>query len=148
MAQQHDASTLGMWVFLVTEVLFFGGLFMAYLVYRTQYPTAFAAGQQRARRRARRHQHLRPDLQQLDDGARGAGRADSAIAARQIATFLVLTMLFGVAFLAIKVVEYKAKFDHHLVPGPDFQWPGSIAHAAQLFFSLYFCHDRPARGCT
>ena len=42
MAQQLDASTLGMWVFLVTEIMFFGGLFCAYLVYRHAVPKAFA----------------------------------------------------------------------------------------------------------
>ena len=42
--QQHDASTLGMWLFLVTEILFFGGLFMLYVVYRVTYPAAFAEG--------------------------------------------------------------------------------------------------------
>ena len=43
LAQQHEASTLGMWVFLVTEIMFFGGMFLAYIVYRTAYPEAFAA---------------------------------------------------------------------------------------------------------
>ena len=43
LAQQSEAATLGMWVFLVTEVLFFGGLFCAYSVYRAWYPDAFAA---------------------------------------------------------------------------------------------------------
>ena len=41
MEQQAEASTLGMWVFLVTEIMFFGGLFMAYIVYRSASPEAF-----------------------------------------------------------------------------------------------------------
>ena len=51
--QQNEAATLGMWVFLVTEVMFFGGLFTAYMVYRSWYPDAFAAAQPRARHHAR-----------------------------------------------------------------------------------------------
>ena len=44
MEQQLEASTLGMWIFLVTEIMFFGGLFMAYIVYRAAYPDAWVAG--------------------------------------------------------------------------------------------------------
>src|SRR5713101_6009008 len=43
MEQQREAGTLGMWVFLVTEIMFFGGMFLAYTLYRYQYPVAFAA---------------------------------------------------------------------------------------------------------
>src|SRR5262249_7100976 len=46
MSQQLEASTLGMWVFLVTEIMFFGGLFMAYITYRWMYPDAWVASSQ------------------------------------------------------------------------------------------------------
>src|SRR5579862_2071813 len=46
MEQQQESATLGMWLFLVTEIMFFGGLFMAYLVYRVWYPAAWAEGSQ------------------------------------------------------------------------------------------------------
>ena len=62
MEQQLEASTLGMWVFLVTEIMFFGGLFMAYIVYRTTYPDAWVGRQQPPERAARRAQHRRADL--------------------------------------------------------------------------------------
>src|SRR5215813_5145890 len=44
MEQQREAGTLGMWVFLVTEIMFFGGMFLAYTLYRSLYPAAFASG--------------------------------------------------------------------------------------------------------
>ena len=65
-----------MWVFLVTEVLFFGGLFLAYSVYRSWYPDAFAAASHELDVCARHHQHGRAHHQQLDDGAGGARGAD------------------------------------------------------------------------
>ena len=80
--QQREAATLGMWVFLVTEVLFFGGLFATYTVYRSWYPGRVRRRQPRARRHARHDQHRRPHHQQPDDGAGGArgavGRAQAA----------------------------------------------------------------------
>ncbi len=59
--------------------------------------------------------------------------------------WLVATMFFGTAFLGVKVVEYTDKFTHHLVPGPHFQWTGQYPAGAEIFYSLYFVHDRPAR---
>ncbi len=66
--QQKDAATVGMWVFLVTEVMFFGGMFLAYFVYRQAYPAAFRIGQQQDRSSDWRGEHHGSDLQQLDDG--------------------------------------------------------------------------------
>src|SRR5260370_16753223 len=43
MEQQREAGTLGMWVFLVTKIMFFGGMFLAYTLYRSKYPGAFAS---------------------------------------------------------------------------------------------------------
>ena len=61
MAQQKAAASLGMWVFLAQEIMFFGGMFAAYLIYRMWYFAGYAAASQRARSHARRHQHRRPD---------------------------------------------------------------------------------------
>ena len=69
-AQQKDASTLGMWIFLVTEVLFFGGMFCCYTVYRALYPSAFGHAQQSSRRDPGRRQHGGAHLQQLYHGVR------------------------------------------------------------------------------
>ena len=75
--QQRDAASLGMWIFLATEVMFFGGLFCAYLIYRRWYFGDFG-GQQIHRRYSRCHQHGCPHLQQLDRGACSVGRTDGS----------------------------------------------------------------------
>ena len=48
-------------------------------------------------------------------------------------------MIFGAAFLGVKVVEYTDKFTHNLVPGPHFEWTGQYPAGAEIFYSLYFC---------
>ena len=136
LAQQGEASTLGMWVFLVTEVLFFGGLFLVYLVYRSTYPEAFIAGSH--------------ELDVLLGGINTAALITSSLTMalavhaaqtghrRTLMIFLVVTMVLGAAFLGIKSVEYYHKFVEHHVPGPGFQFEKEYVRHAQLFFSLYF----------
>ena len=134
MDQQLEASTLGMWVFLVTEIMFFGGLFMAYLVYRTMYPGDWVAGSH----------HLNVPLGGLNTAVlicssltmALAVRAAQIGARRSLLVNLVLTMLLGSVFLVVKYFEYAEKFEHHLVPGPNFD--PALPHAQQIFFSLYF----------
>ncbi len=136
MAQQLEASTLGMWVFLVTEIMFFGGMFMAYIVYRIAYPEAWVLGSH----------HLNVSLGALNTGVLICSSLTMALAVRsaqvssrkgQIVN-LVLTILFGATFLVVKYFEYKEKFEHHLVPGPHFDMTLPDAPQQQLFFSLYF----------
>lgn len=138
--QQHEASALGMWLFLVQEVMFFGGLFLAYIVYRTLYHDAFVAGSH-----------------ELDIGlgafntlvllTSSLTMALSVHAAQvskrgMLLVNLVLTLILGFVFLGVKVIEYAAKFEHHLVPGANFAFHGTghgaEAEHVQLFFSLYF----------
>ena len=134
MEQQLEASTLGMWVFLVTEVMFFGGMFMAYLLYRTLYPDAWMAGSN----------HLNVPLGALNTAVLICSSLTMVLAVRgaQIGSRsaqlvnLVLTILLGSVFLVVKYFEYKDKFVHHLVPGPHFD--PSLPTEQQLFFSLYF----------
>jgi cytochrome c oxidase subunit III len=136
LGQQKEASTLGMWVFLVTEVLFFGGLFLTYTVYRAWFPEAFAFSSH-----------------ELDITLGGANTVilitsslTMALAVHAAQTgnrstlllMLVATMLLGTAFLGIKAVEYAEKFHAHHVPGPDFQFEKEYFRPAQIFFSLYF----------
>ncbi len=134
MPQQLEASILGMWVFLVTEVMFFGGLFMAYLLYRNMYPAAWLAGSN----------ELNEVLGGINTLVLIVSSLTMALAVRaaqvgnrmaQIAN-LILTIIFGTIFLVVKYFEYKAKFDHHLVPGAHFD--AAREPAQQLFFSLYF----------
>jgi cytochrome c oxidase subunit III len=141
MEQQAEASTLGMWTFLVTEVLFFGGLFMAYLVYRAADPVGFQEASH----------HLNVYWGAANTVVLIVSSLTMALAVRAAQTsaspktqvgWILATMLLGAAFLGVKVVEYKDKFDHHLVPGPDFLWPaasGSHPQTAEMFYSLYFC---------
>jgi cytochrome c oxidase subunit 3 len=134
MEQQLEASILGMWVFLVTEVMFFGGMFMAYIVYRNWYPDAFAHGSN----------ELNVTLGAINTLVLICSSLTMALAVRaaqvgsrpgQVVN-LILTMMFGTTFLVIKFFEYKAKFDHHLVPGLNFN--PDLPHPSQIFFSLYF----------
>ena len=136
LAQQGEASTLGMWVFLVTEVLFFGGLFLVYLVYRSTYPEAFIAGSH--------------ELDVLLGGINTAVLITSSLTMalavhaaqtghrRTLMIFLVVTMVLGAAFLGIKSVEYYHKFEEHHIPGPGFVFEKEHFANVQLFFSLYF----------
>jgi cytochrome c oxidase subunit 3 len=134
--QQRDATTLGMWVFLTTEVLFFGGLFMVYSVYRSWYPDAFAAASR----------ELDLVLGTVNTAVLITSSLTMALAVHAaqtgrrglLLTFLVVTMILGATFLGIKSVEYYHKFAEHHVPGPGFQFEKEYFRHAQLFFSLYF----------
>jgi cytochrome c oxidase subunit 3 len=137
LAQQTEASTLGMWVFLVTEVLFFGGLFLCYTVYRWEYPAAFAAASH----------SLDVTLGTINTVVLITSSLTMALAVHAAQTgqrklimlFLVATMVLGAVFLGIKSVEYYHKFVEHHVPGPGFQFEEKeLARHAQIFFSLYF----------
>jgi cytochrome c oxidase subunit 3 len=134
--QQHEVAQLGIWVFLATEVLFFGGLILAYAVYRYGYTDGFAE--------AARHTRI------------VIGTVNTAIlltssflvawaveivklrAARAAAFLLWAAAVLGIVFLALKGVEYKLEYDEHLVPGPNFVFAGEHAQAASLFFVFYF----------
>jgi cytochrome c oxidase subunit III len=138
MAQQAEASTLGMWVFLVTEIMFFGGLFMAYLVYRYQEPMAFQEASY----------HLSIWLGGINTAVLILSSLTMALAVRAAQTslppktqifWLVSTMILGSVFLGIKVVEYAGKFADGIVPGPNFnaamwEYPKGV----EMFYSIYF----------
>ena len=141
MEQQKESATLGMWLFLVTEIMFFGGLFTAYVVYRHAFPHVFAAASH--------------ELSVVWGGLNTAVLIGSsltmalAIWAAQvnkrklIVVFLLATMALGTVFLGIKAKEYIDKFDHHLVPywdwaPKDTHLQGAAHEQAQIFFSLYF----------
>ena len=138
MGQQAEASTLGMWVFLVTEIMFFGGLFMAYLLYRWQSPSGFAEASNHLNVKWGAANTIVLIVSSLTM-ALAVRAAQTSQAAKTQVGWLVATMVLGTAFLGVKVIEYKDKFDHHLVPGPNFQWPGNYPQAAEQFYSLYFC---------
>jgi cytochrome c oxidase subunit 3 len=137
--QQRDAATLGMWVFLVTEIMFFGGMFTAYTAYRAWYPNVFAVASS----------SLNAVIGAVNTAVLlcssftmvMAVRAASLGAKRSLVVFLILTMVLGGVFLGVKAFEWKEKFDEHHVPGPGFHLEGETAQGqgqAMLFFSLYF----------
>jgi len=134
--QQKDASTLGMWVFLLTEILFFGGLFAAYVVYRVKYPAAWTEGSH----------ELDVTLGAVNTAVLILSSLTMALAVnaaqfgekKRLVLFLIATLILGGTFLGIKAVEYHHKFEEHHVPGPSFHFEGENSNQVQLFFSLYF----------
>src|SRR6266542_3128384 len=134
--QQKEASTLGMWVFLVTEVLFFGGLFAAYSIYRSLYPGAFAAASHEMVVWAGTLNTVVLITSSLTMAL--AVRAAQLGDRRLLMIFLIVTMALGTAFLGVKAFEYYTEFAEHHVPGPGFAFEPKYFRNAQVFFSLYF----------
>jgi len=136
-AQQLESSTLGMWVFLVTEVMFFGGMFGAYTVYRNMYPEAFASTSH----------FMNVTIGAINTGVLIFSSFTMVLAVRSaqlgqkkaLIAFLVLTLILGCVFLSLKYVEYHEKWVDHHIPGSGFQYADSrYAHQAQILFYLYF----------
>jgi cytochrome c oxidase subunit III len=134
--QQHAAAALGMWVFLITEVMFFGGLFLIYAVGRMSHPLAFAAASRELDVTLGATNTAVLIVSSLTMAF--AVRAAQTGRSRELVGFLAATLALGCVFLSIKGYEYYDKFLHHLVPGRGFSFPGPEAPAAQQFFSLYF----------
>jgi cytochrome c oxidase subunit III len=136
LAQQSEASNLGMWAFLLTEIMFFGGLFVGYTVYRTAYPAAFIEGSQ----------HLDVLLGTVNTVVLISSSLTMALAVhaaqteqrRLLVRFLLLTMILGLLFLGIKGYEYWHKYHEGLLPGSRFASTGPPAPQVQLFLILYF----------
>ncbi len=136
LGQQHEAATLGMWLFLATEVLFFGGLFAAYMLYRVWYPETWGAASRTLDVTLGAANTLVLITSSLTMAL--AVRAAATDKRRTLLIFLVLTMVLGAVFLGIKGIEYAHKFAEHHVPGPGFHFEGAAPERANLFFSLYF----------
>jgi cytochrome c oxidase subunit 3 len=164
MAQQKEAAVIGMWVFLLTEILFFGGLFVAYMIYRIWYFDAFALASK----------SLDLFWGGLNTAVLIGSSLTMALAVRAAQTnqrkwtvnWLILTMVLGCVFLGVKVIEYADKFEHHHVPGANYIWdehaapaaggehapaaateatprataltPQQLQNTTQIYFSLYF----------
>jgi len=150
--QQKDASTIGMWLFLVTEIMFFGGMFMAYIAYRGAYPDAFGIASN----------NLNIFWGGLNTFVLILSSLTMAMAVhsaalgkqRAIVVYMILTMCLGLTFLGVKAIEYTDKFKNHEVPGHNYHFvpekavnekltPQQEAAASdqmhtQLYFGLYF----------
>ena len=143
--QQFDAAKMGMWLFLVTEILLFSGMFVAYTVYRSWHPEVFVLSSEL----------LNPWLGGLNTIVLLASSFTVALGIhyaqvnnkKGLVINLVLTFLFALTFLVVKYFEYTAKFEHGIFPGAAFD-PHGVSHGvdyamynvpyARQFFSIYF----------
>jgi cytochrome c oxidase subunit 3 len=134
MPTQHQASTLGMWTFLATEILFFGGMFMSYITYRYAYPQAFAEASR----------HTLVAYGTLNTAILLTSSLTMALAVHAVQTgrnrslvrYLLITIFFACCFLGVKALEYHADLAEHLWPGPHFN--RQLPTQAQLFWVLYW----------
>jgi cytochrome c oxidase subunit 3 len=135
--QQFESSTLGMWVFLLTEIMFFGGMFGGYTIYRNMYPDAFASTSH----------FMNVTLGGINTGVLICSSLTMALAVRSaqlgrkkaLIVFLLCTLALGLVFLGIKYVEYHEKWVDHHIPGPGFHYEDSrYFQQAQILFFLYF----------
>jgi cytochrome c oxidase subunit 3 len=134
--QQSDVAQLGMWVFLSTEVLFFGGLFLLYDAYRFEYPTGFAE--------AARHTNIIIGTINTAVLLISSFVVAWAVAAvkeddgKLAAILLCFAALLGMVFLSLKAIEYLEEYRARLVPGIDFSFSDEQAGSVELFFIFYF----------
>jgi cytochrome c oxidase subunit 3 len=135
--QQRDTATLGMWIFLVTEVMFFGGLFAGFAIYRMYYTQGFIEGSS--------------EMDLLLGAINTAVLISSSLTmalsvynssiGKQFQTYLCLlaTAALGIMFLAIKFTEYYIHYQHRKVPGIWFESGGPHHGGVEMFFVYYFC---------
>ena len=141
MDQQNESYLVGMWTFLVTEVMFFGALFLIYTLYRSMYQVDWYLA----------HESLNVGMGIINTFVLLFSSWTVAMAVRsaqlkqrgQVLGFLAVTLVCAAAFLVVKYFEYTEKFHHHLYPGPGFgshpeYLHGATPNFAQLYFGLYF----------
>ncbi|MCC6363496.1 MAG: cytochrome c oxidase subunit 3 family protein [Bryobacterales bacterium] len=126
-----------MWLFLATEVMFFGGMFAAYTIYRTWYPDAFRI----ASSATNVFLGAVNTVVLIVSSLTMALAVQSAQLGKQkrLVAMLILTMIFGSIFLGVKAVEYTHKWQEGHVPGPYFHWDQTEGgREVQILFCLYF----------
>ena len=134
--QQREASAAGIWVFIASEIMFFGVLILAFSVYRFNYAQAFSQGAQ----------ELNAALGAVNTGVLFTSGLTMSLAAATNKTgarfwtivLLLITAVLGAVFLGIKGVEYHEEWRKGLFPGENFRWTTSNSPQVQLFFLLYF----------
>lgn len=134
--QQHESDTLGMWLFLSTEVMFFGAMFAANWAYRILYPEVWAEASH----------HTKFWFGTINTAVLLCSSLSMALAVnaakeskrKRLTWLLVITAVLGAAFLGIKAYEYYLEYEEHLVPGLNFVWDGAQAREAAMFFTFYF----------
>nr|HEV7952906.1 cytochrome c oxidase subunit 3 family protein [Candidatus Acidoferrales bacterium] len=141
MEQQNDSGIFGMWVFLITEIMFFGAIFAAYAIYRSMYLPAFEFGSRL----------LDVKLGTVNTAVLIGSSLTMVLAVHAAQTgkrkalvfFLLLTMALGAVFLGIKSYEYYTKWEHFLVPGLRFSPTEALPSGVtvpnlEMFFCFYF----------
>lgn len=134
--QQFEASKLGMWIFLVTEVLFFGGLFLAYIVFRSWYPELYIMASD----------HLDTFWGAVNTVVLIGSSLTVAMAIRSaqlnqqkgIVINLAITIALACVFMVIKYFEYTEKFAVGIFPGAHYTYEGIAHEKANIFFSIYY----------
>jgi cytochrome c oxidase subunit III len=140
--QQDDSTKFGMWTFLATEVMFFGGMFLAYTLFRWKYHTGFAVGSN----------ELYMWFGFFNTGVLLCSSLSMALAVdyakmgqlKPLLINLVITMILGSIFLGVKAIEYTIDYYEHLIPGLNFHphLPEALSSVevshVQMFFVLYF----------
>lgn len=136
MKQQFEASKIGMWLFLVTEVLLFGGLFVGYGIMHAKHPEAFVAA----------HHHLDRVMGAVNTVVLllssftmvlGVWAAQTG-QRKKLIVFLLLTLMLAGVFLVVKYFEYSHKFHEGLLPGKYYSHQGDTVPGQFMFFSFYF----------
>jgi cytochrome c oxidase subunit 3 len=136
MEQQRESAKLGMWIFLLTEILLFGGLFTAYAIYRAWNPDMFYNA----------HKHLNIYLGSINTIVLISSSLTMALSIRSMQLnnrkrtmiFLVATLLMAAVFLVIKYFEYHHKFELGQLPGKYYTFTGIEGTNPHIFFSIYF----------
>lgn len=134
--QQLDSAKMGMWIFLVTEILFFGGLFLAYIVYRVSYPELYSAASE----------YLDTLMGSINTVVLIGSSVSVAFAIRsaqlnqkkKIIINLAITLLLATVFMVIKYFEYTHKFHLGIFPGQFYTFEGIDHPQAPIFFSIYY----------
>jgi len=134
--QQRESAKLGMWIFLLTEVLLFGGLFVTYGIFRAWYPEMFFNA----------HKHLDVLLGSVNTIVLISSSVTMALAIRSLQVnskqhaimFLILTLLFAATFMVIKYFEYSHKIELGQLPGRMYTYTGVQGSNPHIFFSVYF----------
>jgi len=134
--QRAHADTLGLWVFLMTELMFFGPLFFGYFYGRIEYAHAFAAASRVTDVVLGTLNTALLLTSSATMAAAVAARARRRL--RAAAGLLALTALLGCAFVVVKGVEYRHDWQQHLFPGAGFAFSGPDAPAVRYFYFLYF----------
>jgi cytochrome c oxidase subunit 3 len=135
--QQFDSARMGVWLFLVTEILFVGGLFCAFFIFRSWYLEGFVEA----------HHHLDKVMGAINTMVLIFSSLTMALAVRaaqtnekgKTALLLLVTILCAFGFLGIKYLEYSHKIHEGLLPGKFFHAQGFHApQSAGIFFAVYF----------